>query len=102
MKVHNLKDYNTYEKLEINNTKKIAKQDSRVGWTLHRRLDNLGSDVYYTHTTIDWYNSWKDFIKSNMGKTTGPENWPKAWSEMDKIRDLRKRTLMWKFLEVNK
>jgi len=37
-----------------------------------------------------------------MGKTTGPENWPKAWSEMDKIRDLRKRTLMWKFLEVKK
>jgi len=102
MKVHNLKDYNTYEKLEINNTKKIPKQDSRVGWTLHRRLDNLGTDVYYTHTTIDWYNSWKDFIKSNMGKTTGPENWPKAWSEMDKIRDLRKRTLMWKFLEVKK
>ena len=102
MKVHQLKDYNLYEELEISNTKKITTQDSRVGWTLHRRLDNLGTDVYYTHTTIDWYNSWKDFIKSNMGKTFGPENWPETWSEMDQIRDLRKRTLMWKFLEVKK
>ena len=102
MKVRELKNYSKYEQLEIANTSKIEEGDARVAWTLHRRLDNLGTDVYYTHTTIDWFDNWKDFIKSNMGPSFGPKEWPKAWSEMDKIRDLRNRVMLWKYLEVKK
>lgn len=102
MKVHELKNYSKYEQLEVANTSKIEEGDARVAWTLHRRLDNLGTDVYYTHTTIDWFDNWKDFIKSNMGPSFGPKEWPKAWSEMDKIRDLRNRVMLWKYLEVKK
>ena len=100
MKVHHMKNYTKYENMEKKNTPKILEGDSRVGWTLHRRLDNLGTDVYYTHTTIDWYSNWKDFIKSNMGTQFGPKVWPKSWTEMDKVRDLRKRVMLWKFMEV--
>lgn len=100
MKVHHMKNYAKYEAIEKANTPKIEKGDARVGWTLHRRLDNLGTDVYYTHTTIDWFANWKDFIKSNMGTQFGPKVWPKAWTEMDKVRDLRKRVMLWKFMEV--
>lgn len=100
MKVNHLKDYGLFENLEVTGTPTISDGDARVGWSLHRRLDNLGTDVYYSHITIDWYANWKDYIQSNMGEAIDSKNWPKAWFKLDEIRDLRNRVMFWKFIEI--
>jgi hypothetical protein len=100
MKVYQWKNSAKYEKLELELNPKINTGDARVGWSFHRRLDNFGTDVYYSHSTIDWYNNWKDYIKSNMGPSSVSNVYPKVLTEIDKIRDLKNRILLWKFLEV--
>tara|TARA_B100000683_G_C12441908_1_gene536480 strand:- start:672 stop:1388 length:717 start_codon:yes stop_codon:yes gene_type:complete len=86
----------SYEKAEINGTKKIDKDDIRVGWNFHRRLDDFGSDTYFSHVTIDWYDSYRDYLKSNMGDL--PDY---ADSEWEKLRDLKKRVAFRKFISIN-
>ena len=87
--------YASYEKAEINGTKKIDKDDLRVGWNFHRRLDDYGSDTYFSHVTIDWYDSYRDYLKTSMGDLSD-----NADSDWDKLRDLKKRVAMRKFLSI--
>ncbi len=55
--------YKSYETAEIEGTKKISENDLRVGWNFHRRLDDYGSDTYFSHITIDWYDTYRDYLK---------------------------------------
>lgn len=92
-----LKDdkWGSYEQAEVNGTKSISKNSPRVGWTFHRRLDNYGTDIYYTHTTIDWFNSYPDFIRINMGGVSTSDIGEKGIA-MNKLRDLRRRVILYK------
>ena len=38
---------------------KISNNDLRVGWNFHRRLDDYGSDTYFSHITIDWFDNFR-------------------------------------------
>lgn len=88
--------YASYEKAEIDGTKKIGKDDIRVGWNFHRRLDDYGSDTYFSHVTIDWYNSYRDYLRTSMGDLPDNED-----SEWNKLRDLKKRVAMRKFISIS-
>ena len=92
-----LKDdkWGSYEQAEVNATKSISKNSPRVGWTFHRRLDNYGTDIYYTHTTIDWFNSYPDFIRTNMGGVSTSDIGEEG-IVMNKLRDLRRRVVLYK------
>ena len=53
------KSYEDYEKL---NTKSISSSSPlRKGWSLAKRIDNPGTDVSWTHFTVDWFDSIKIF-----------------------------------------
>ena len=85
----------SYEKSEIEGTKKISNDDLRVGWNFHRRLDNYGTDTYFSHITIDWFDNFRDYIRSNMGSLSDGND-----SEWNKLRDLKKRVVLRNFLKI--
>ena len=89
--------YKSYETAEIEGTKKISDNDLRVGWNFHRRLDDYGSDTYFSHITIDWYDTYRDYLKSNMGDVYDSKD-----SEWNRLRDLKKRVVMRKLVSITK
>ena len=89
--------YKSYETAEIEGTKKISDNDLRVGWNFHRRLDDYGSDTYFSHITIDWYDNYRDYLKSNMGDVYDSKD-----SEWNRLRDLKKRVVMRKLVSITK
>ena len=89
--------YKSYETAEIEGTKKISENDLRVGWNFHRRIDDYGSDIYFSHITIDWYDTYRDYLKSNMGDVYDSKD-----SEWNRLRDLKKRVVMRKLVSITK
>ena len=53
----------------------------------HRRLDDYGSDTYFSHVTIDFL-IVRDYLRTSMGDL--PDNDDSEWN---KLRDLKKRGL---------
>ena len=60
-----------------------------------RRLDNYGTDTYFSHITIDWFDNFRDYIRSNMGSLSDGND-----SEWNKLRDLKKRVVLRNFLKI--
>lgn len=89
--------YKSYETAEIEGTKKMSENDLRVGWNFHRRLDDYGSDTYFSHITIDWYDTYRDYLKSNMGDVSDSKD-----SEWNRLRDLKKRVVMRQLVSITK
>ena len=87
--------YKSYETAEIEGTKKISENDLRVGWNFHRRLDDYGSDTYFSHITIDWYDNYRDYLRSNMGDVYDSKD-----REWNKLRDLKKRVVMRQLVSI--
>ena len=87
--------YKSYETAEIEGTKKISENDLRVGWNFHRRLDDYGSDTYFSHITIDWYDNYRDYLRSNMGDVYDSKD-----SDWKKLRDLKKRVVMRQLVSI--
>ena len=94
----NPKKWGTYEKTELSYTKTIPSNSLRVGWNFHRRIDDYGSDNYFSHVTIDWYDEYKDFLKTGLGPVSDVARNATDWS---KLRDLKKRVVMSKFISEN-
>jgi len=94
MKLKNDK-YGSYEQAEVKLNKSISSNSPREGWTLHRRLDNYGTDTYYSHTTIDWYDNYLDFIKTGIGGVAQSDP-DKESVNMNNLRDLKQRVIMYK------
>ncbi len=92
------KSYEDYEKL---NTKSISSNSLRKGWSLAKRIDNPGTDVSWTHFTVDWFDSYQDFLKTSSGPSV---DWG-ATSQGKKfmnLRDLSHRVVFRKFIFLNK
>ena len=94
----NPKKWGTYEKTELSYTKSIPDNSLRVGWNFHRRIDDYGSDNYFSHVTIDWFDEYKDFLKTNLGTASDVSRNSLDWS---KLRDLKKKVVMYKFISEN-
>ena len=94
MKVKNGKA-GTYEKEEIKRTKSISAESPKAGWNFHRRIGEYGNDVYFTHATIDWFDSYKDYLKGWYGKRSDNNGQGFNW---DELRELKKMVVMKKFI----
>jgi len=89
--------WETYEQAEINATKSIANTSVRVGWNFHRRIDDYGTDNYFSHVTVDWFDQYKDYLKLGMGPLTDASKANQDWNE---LRELKKRVVMQKLISL--
>ena len=85
----------SYEKEEIKRTKSINNNSTRVGWNFHRRIGEYGNDVYFTHATIDWFDSYKDYLKGWYGEWSDSTGKGFNWNE---LRELKKMVVMKKLI----
>ena len=79
------KAYENMEKSLYSNG--ISKNDLRTGWSLARRIDKYGTDVYWNYFTVDWFSNYNDYIKTSANIPAWDAD--KNYQNMLKIRDLR-------------
>ena len=91
--------YKSYEDLEKSMTKSIPKGAARKGWSLAKRIDRIGTDLAWTHFTVDWYDKYSDYLKNASGPS-GDAN--KTYQKMMSLRDLTNRVVLKKFIFLNK
>ena len=91
--------YKSYEDLEKSMTKFIPKGAARKGWSLAKRIDRIGTDLAWTHFTVDWYDKYSDYLKNASGPS-GDAN--KTYQKMMSLRDLTNRVVLKKFIFLNK
>ena len=85
----------SYENEEINRTKKIENNSTRIGWNFHRRIGEYGNDVYFTHATIDWFDSYKDYLKGWYSEPADSQSNSFNWND---LRELKKMVVMEKLI----
>ncbi|MCH1473782.1 MAG: hypothetical protein L7V85_07695 [Bacteroidia bacterium] len=91
--------YKSYEDLEKSMTKSIPKGSARKGWSLAKRIDRIGTDLAWTHFTVDWYDKYSNYLKNASGPS-GDAN--KTYQKMMSLRDLTNRVVFEKFIFLNK
>jgi|TARA_B110000259_G_scaffold38635_1_gene44061 hypothetical protein len=69
----------------------------RVGGNFHRRIDDYGTDNYFSHVTVDWFDQYKDYLKLGMGPLTDASETNQDWNE---LRKLKKRLAMQKRISL--
>ena len=90
--------FKTFEDMEIDLTMAaIQNEKFRSGWTLQKRIDKYGTDLYWNYLTIDWYAKYSDYIKASSIPTIDAD---KDYQSMMAIRDLRDRTVLRKIMSV--
>ena len=90
--------YKAYEDIEKATTKTIAKGSPRKGWSLGKRIDRIGTDISWTHFTIDWFDKYSDFLKLSARPSSNAD---KNYQNMMKLRDLTNRIVLEKFIFLN-
>jgi len=91
--------YKSYEDLEMATTKSIRKGSPRKGWSLAKRIDRIGTEMAWTHFTVDWFDKYSDFLKAASGPSGDAD---KNYEEMMSLRDLTNRVVLKKFIFLNK
>ena len=91
--------YKAYEDMEKATTKTIAKGSPRKGWSLSKRIDRVGTDIAWSHFTVDWFDKYSDFLKLSAQPSS---NVDKNYQKMMKLRDLTDRIVFKKFIFLNK
>ena len=80
--------FKTYENMEKSMySNGIGDNDPRTGWSLARRIDKYGTDVYWNYFTVDWFSNYNDYIKAAANIPAWDAD--KNYQNMMKIRDLR-------------
>ncbi len=96
MKVATGKD-KTYETMErAYYAKGLEKNDPRSGWSLGRRIDKTGTDIYWNYFTVNWYPSYPALMKAAASSTAWDAD--KNYQNMLKIRDLRESVVIRKVM----
>ena len=90
--------FKTFENMEINlSTSTIPDEKFRTGWTLQKRIDKYGTDLYWNYLTVDWYAKYSDYIKASSMPAVDAD---KNYQSMMDIRDLRDRAVLRKVMSV--
>jgi len=90
--------FKTFENMEIDLTMAAMQNEKfRTGWTLQKRIDKYGTDLYWNYLTVDWYAKYSDYIKASSIPTIDAD---KDYQSMMAIRDLRDRTVLRKIMSV--
>lgn len=74
----------------------LAKNDPRSGWSLGRRIDKVGTDIYWNYFTVDWFSNFTDFIKAAASVQAWDAD--KNYEKMLDIRDLRESVVIRKVM----
>jgi hypothetical protein len=91
--------YKSYEDLEISLTPSIPDNAARKGWSLAKRIDRIGTEMSWTHFTVDWYDTYSDYLKEASQTSKDAD---KTYEKMMKLRDLTDRVVLEKFIFLNK
>jgi hypothetical protein len=91
--------YKSYEDLEKSLTPSIPENAARKGWSLAKRIDRIGTEMSWTHFTVDWYDTYSDYLKEASQPSKDAD---KAYEKMMKLRDLTDRVVLEKFIFLNK
>jgi hypothetical protein len=92
--------FKTYEALEAAlYAKGLNKKGLRTGWSLAKRVDRYGKDLYWNYMTVDWYSKYSDYIKMMVSAPTWDAN--KDFSKLMDIRDLRESVVIKKVMMLD-
>ena len=91
--------YKAYEDIEKATTKTITKGSQRKVWSLEKRIDRIGTDISWTHFTVDRFDKYSDFLKLSARPSSNAD---KNYQKMMKLRNLTYRIVLEKFIFVNK
>jgi len=89
--------FKTYENMEMQlYSNGLNKNGLRTGWTLAKRIDKYGNDLYWNYLTVNWFSSYTDFVKTAANGTAWDAD--KNYQNMMKIRDLRESVVIRKVI----
>ena len=91
--------FKLYEDTEKSYTKTISKGSPRKGWSLAKRIDRVGTEMSWTHFTVDWFDKYSDFLKLRARPSS---NANKTYQNFMELRDLTNRVVLEKFIFLNK
>ena len=97
MKVGYTDGYN-YEQAE-NNLTSVNSLGNRAGWGLLKRLDALGSDVYYDYMTVDFYEDWDNWLLDREPSGSGSPI-SRQLREIYNLRDHKQSIPLWLAISV--
>jgi len=88
------KTYENMEKALYSNG--LNKKGLRAGWSLGKRIDKYGTDLYWNYFTVDWFLNYNDYIKTaaNLAAWDADKNYQK----MMKVRELRENVVIRKVI----
>jgi hypothetical protein len=89
--------FKTYENLEkAMYSNGLDKNGLRSGWSLAKRIDKYGTDLYWNYFTVDWFSSYTDYVKAaaNIAAWDADKN----YENMMKVRDLRESVIIRKVI----
>jgi len=88
------KTYENMEKALYSNG--LNKKGLRAGWSLGKRIDKHGTDLYWNYFTVDWFSNYNDYIKTaaNLAAWDADKN----YQNMMKVRELRESVVIRKII----
>tara|TARA_B100000575_G_scaffold146900_1_gene117264 strand:+ start:22875 stop:23639 length:765 start_codon:yes stop_codon:yes gene_type:complete len=87
-----------YEQAE-NNLTSIESLGNRAGWGLLKRLDALGTDVYYDYMTVDFYENWDKWLLDREPSGSAAPI-PRQLRDIYSLRDHKQSVPLWLAISV--
>ena len=88
------KTYENMEKALYSNG--LNKKGLRAGWSLGKRIDKYGTDLYWNYFTVDWFSNYNDYIKTAANTVAWDAD--KNYQNMMKVRELRESVVIRKVI----
>ena len=89
--------FKTYENMEKSMyTGGLDKNGLQSGWSLARRIDKYGTDLYWNYFTVNWFASYTDYVKAAANIPAWDAD--KNYQSMMKVRDLRESVVIRKVI----
>lgn len=78
----------------------IPKNSKQTGWSLGKRIDKIGTEIYWNYWTVDWFSTYSDIIARNA--TSPAWDADKSYAQMLKIRDLKESVTIRRVMTLDK
>jgi hypothetical protein len=88
------KTYENMEKALYSNG--LNKAGLRAGWSLGKRIDKYGVDLYWNYFTVDWFSNYTDYVKTAVNTPAWDAD--KNYQNMMKVRELRESVVIRKVI----
>jgi hypothetical protein len=89
--------FKTYENMEKSMyVGGLDKNGLQSGWSLGKRIDKYGTDLYWNYFTVNWFASYTDYVKAAANIPAWDAD--KNYQNMIKIRDLRESVIIRKVI----